>query len=428
MGLSLFRIGRLAASGPALLMATGLFAAAPASAGEPPRAVAIVGARVLPAHDQPAVEDAVILIRDGRIMAVGSSSTLPAPAGHEVLDWSGMTILPGFWNAHVHLTTPALLRAPDLTDAELEAELTRAFTRWGFTTVFDLASTTAISRSVADRVDAGAVRGPRVLSVAEPFYPADGTPIYARPFYEAFELPSAEVSDPAEAVARARAQLDDGADGLKLFTGAIVGEAETVLMPAEIVRAITDLAQRAGAPTFAHPTDQAGLERAVDQGVDILAHAAPLMGPWSPDYARRLVERGVAMTPTLSLFALEPHPSTPVSVAVQQTQALHAAGGVIVFGTDAGFIEHFDPELELVLLEEAIGVEGVINALTSAPARLFGRGESEGQVAPGYVADLVAVGCDPRADIRCLGSVQRVMRGGEVIHVAEGRTQTAREP
>lgn len=281
---------------------------ADAFAGSDPEGVAIVGGRVLPAHDRPVIEDAVILIEDGTIVAVGSAETLAVPPGHEVLDWSGLTVLAGYWNAHVHLTTPALLRAPDLSDPELEAELTRAFTRWGFTTVFDLASTTAISRHVAERVDAGAVRGPRVLSVAEPFYPADGTPIYARPFYEAFDLPSAEVADPEAAVARAQAQIADGADGLKLFTGAIVGEAETVLMAPEIVRAVTGLAEAAGLPTFAHPTDAARLSRAVENGVDILAHAAPLMGPWSPDFARDLAARGVAMTPTLSLFALEPSP------------------------------------------------------------------------------------------------------------------------
>jgi len=93
---------------------------------------------------------------------------------------------------------------------------------------------------------------------AEPLYPAGGTPIYARPFHEAFDLPSAEVADPEAAVARAQAQIDDGTDGLKLFTGAIVGEAETALMAPEIVRAVTDLAGAAGVPTFAHPTDAAG--------------------------------------------------------------------------------------------------------------------------------------------------------------------------
>jgi len=84
------------------------------------------------------------------------------------------------------------------------------------------------------------------------------------------------------------------------------------------------------------------------------------------------------MPPTLSLFALEPHPSTPVSVAVQQTRALREAGGAILFGRDAGFVDHFDPELEIVLLAEAVGTRSVVEALTSAPAALLVDGRARG--------------------------------------------------
>jgi imidazolonepropionase-like amidohydrolase len=387
-----------------------------ASAAAYPTRIAIVGVRIIPADDKPVIDNGVILIEDGIIRASGTRERIFVPADHQVFDWSGLTVLPGYWNSHVHLTTPVYLRAPDLTDADLEAELTRTFTRWGFTSVFDLASTTSISGHIAQRVDSGAVRGPKVLSVAEPFYPANGTPIYARPFYEAFHLPSAEVSSAEAAAARARAQVRTGADGLKLFTGAITGETEVTLMPAEIVRAVSNVGESEGVPVFAHPTYRQGLERAVDNGGDVLAHAAPLMGEWTPAYARWLAKRKVAMTPTLSLFEIEPHPLTPVSVAIQQTRALHKAGGTILFGTDAGFVEQFSPELEMVLLEKAVGWRGVIAALTSAPAALFGNPRTQGKIKVGYAADLVAVGCAPERNIRCLADVRQVMRNGDVIH------------
>ena len=395
-----------------------LAAEAPPDATSPTR-VAIVGVRIISADDRKVISDGVILIEGTTIRAAGSRNRTTVPADYKVLDWSGLTVLPGYWNAHVHLTTPSYLRAPDLTDAELEAELTRTFTRWGFTTVFDLASTTRISRHVAQRVVSGAVKGPTVLSVAEPFYPAGGTPIYARPFYEAFNLPSAEVADAPSAATRARAQIRDGANGLKLFTGAIVGENEVIPLPPEIIRAVTKVAKAEGVPTFAHPTNKAGLELAAENGVDVLAHAVPLMGSWTPAYARSLAARHVAMIPTLSLFALEPHPLTPVGTAVQQTRALHRAGGTILFGTDAGFTDQFSPEQEMVLLEQAVGWRGVISALTSAPARLFGDRRTEGRIGKGYVADLVAVGCDPEHNIRCLADVRRVMRHGNVIHTVK---------
>lgn len=113
---------------------------------------------------------------------------------------------------------------------------------------------------------------------------------------------------------------------------------------------------------------------------------------------------------------------------MQQTRALHEAGGAILFGTDAGFVDHFDPELEIVLLAEALGPRGVVEALTSAPAALLADGAREGRVEPGHVADLVAVGCDPDQDVRCLADVRRVMRGGQVIHVSQGETRGTATP
>lgn len=400
-----------------LLLALGWIAPAAATTVREARAsVAIVGARILESPEASPIEDGLVLIEAGVIRYAGPRHGAMAPEGYQTLDWTGLTVLAGFWNTHVHLTTPAYLMASELDDAALEAELSRTFTRWGFTTVFDLASTTAISRSIAGRVERGAVRGPRVLSVAEPFYPPDGTPIYAQPFYEQLGLPSAEVMDVTTAAARARQQIRAGAHGLKLFTGSIVGEAETVHMPAAFVDMLSQEASAHEVPVFAHPTDRAGLELAVHNGVDILAHAAPLMGGWSPLYAKMIADHGVALTPTLSLFRLSPHPSTPVSVAVQQTRALHEAGGTILFGTDAGFVDEFSPEPEMVLLEEAVGWRGVVEALTTAPARVLGDEAVEGRVSTGYVADLVAVGCDPARSIHCLADVRKVMRGGVVIH------------
>lgn len=305
--------------------------------------LAITGVRAYPSPEAAPVDDAVILIEKDRIVAVGTSRTIRIPSGYQRLDRPGTVALAGFWNSHVHLTTPVLLRAAEASDRELEAELSRAFTRWGFTTVFDLASTTEIAQEVEGRVQSGRVRGPRILSVGAPFYPSGATPIYARPFYEAFDLPSAEVTSLDAAVRRVREQVDQGSDAVKLFTGSIVGgEQGVVHMPLPTVTALVREAAAQGVTVFAHPTDREGLERAVQGGARILAHAAPLMGEWSDDFAGWVARSEVAMVPTLSLFALEPHPSTPVEVAVAQTAALHRAGGTILFGTDAGFVDHYE--------------------------------------------------------------------------------------
>ena len=407
-----------AADGAAGLAMSALLGVAAASAEtkSPRSAIAIVGASVYPAADAAPIDDAVILIKGGAIEAVGPRRSTNVPSGYRIIDQSGKFVTAGFWNSHVHLTTPVLIRSKASSNEALEQELERDFTRWGFTTVFDLASTTEIATDVRERVADGRVNGPRVLSVGEPFYPNGATPVYARPFYEAFNLPSAEINCDRSAQPRVRRQVRQGARGIKLFTGAIVGEQAVVHMSAKSVAAISRTARGLGVPVFAHPTDKQGLELAVRNGATILAHSAALMGPWSPEYARWIAKPRVALIPTLALFEVQPHPSTPVGVAVQQVAALHRVGGVILFGTDAGFTDAFDTTADLRLLNDAIGWRGVLQSLTTAPAETLGESLIRGRVAAGFAADLVVLGGDPADDVANFADVRMVVRDGRLIY------------
>ena len=209
---------------PCILALATWLAPAPASA----EGTAIFAGQVYTAPGEAPVPDAVVLVRDGVIRHVGPRHAATVPDGHEVLDWSSHTVTAGFWNSHVHLVAPVYMPSSQASDAAVQAELERSFTRWGFTTVFDLASTTAIGEEVARRVRDGHVRGPRVLSVGEPFYPEGATPIYARRYYEEFGLPSAEVSTSDQAAERVRRQVRNGAEGVKIFSGSIVGGEDDV--------------------------------------------------------------------------------------------------------------------------------------------------------------------------------------------------------
>lgn len=215
---------------------------------------------------------------------------------------------------------------------------------------------------------------------------------------------------------RVREQIRQGADGIKLFTGSIVGERDVVHMPQASIFAITRTAHALGKPVFAHPTDKVGLELAVRNGVDVLAHTAPLMGPWSLSYARWIVGHRVALIPTLSLFEVQPHPSTPVSVAVQQTAASYRAGGAILFGTDAGFTDAFNTSAELRLMNKAIGWRGFLASLTTSPVKVFGEARVRGRIAPGYLADIVVLGGDPADRVENLADVRLVIRGTRTIY------------
>src|SRR5215467_13795859 len=203
----------------AAALAICLLAAAGARAAD----LAIVAARIYRGPDAPAIEGGTLLVRDGKIAALGPASAVRVPAGATVLDAHGGAVTAGFWNCHVHFLTPPLLRPREHGAPEIAAELQSMFTRWGFTTVFDLASALASTRYIREQIAAGAFDGPRILTVGEPFFPEHGTPIYARQFMKDNGLPSYEVATADAARERARHELQDGADGVKIFAGAIVG-------------------------------------------------------------------------------------------------------------------------------------------------------------------------------------------------------------
>jgi imidazolonepropionase-like amidohydrolase len=404
-----------------LVLALVLLAGSPVPAAE----IAIVGARILPSPDVPAIDRGTVLVRDDRIVAVGPAGEVAVPEGARVIDAGGKVLAAGFWNSHVHLLAPELGHAPAHPAAEVEAVLREMFTRWGFTTVFDIASF-GNAPALRARIDAGEVAGPDILTVDVPFFPEGGTPIYVRALLESLHAPSAEVADAAEGAARAERQLAAGADGVKLFAGAIVGGEVGVLpMDVDIGRAVVDAAHRAGKPAFAHPSNAAGMEVALAAGVDVLAHTAPQMGPWDPALVARLRARDVALTPTLTLFEVEARKEgladavreSMLRNAITQMRAFADAGGTVLFGTDVGYIDEVDTRREFALMARA-GMDwtAILASLTTVPAARFGQGDDKGRVAPGMRADLVLLGSDPADDVAAFSDVVMTLKDGRVLH------------
>jgi imidazolonepropionase-like amidohydrolase len=392
--------------------------------------LAIVDARVYPAPDAAPIEGGTVLMRDGRITAVGPTATVTVPDGATVISGKGAFVTAGFWNSHVHFLPLPLRESATRPAPELDAALSTMLTRWGFTTVFDVASFNGSAQALRKRIEAGEVTGPAILTLDAPFFPKDGAPVYVREMLQQIGAPSAEVANPDQARARARQQLAEGADGVKLFTGAVVGGAIGVLpMDIDIARAVVAEAHRAGKPAFTHPSDMAGLEVSLASDVDVLAHTTPFSGPWSAELVRRLRAADIALVPTLTLFEAElRREAVPdqviarfVADAIQQVKVFAAAGGTVLFGTDVGYIDHFDTRLEFELMARAgLDWRQILASLTTAPAARFGQGERKGRIAPGMEADLVLLGTDPAVDVMGYSNVQATIRSGRVIYGATG--------
>jgi imidazolonepropionase-like amidohydrolase len=393
------------------------------------RDLAIVGARMYASADAEPVDDSVVIVHEGRIVHAGSRSNVPIPPAARVIDARGATLTAGFWNNHIHLMTPDLLDAATAKPETLRAGLESMLTRWGFTTVFDLASSTENALALRRRINTGEVTGPMILTVGAPFYPKDGTPIYVRGFMKEHHIPSQEVSTPGEAAARAVRQLDAGTDGVKLFAGAIVGGKIGVLpMRVDIAKAVVDEAHRRGKPAFAHPSNLAGLNVAIESGVDVLAHTTTndgggVPGGWSPELIARLRKHNMALIPTMTLFEVEAKKSgesavdlaQAITMITKEVKDYSAAGGQILFGTDVGYTDAFDTTEEYRLMSAALDWRRILASLTTAPAQRFGFAAHKGRIAPGMDADIVLLNADPARDPTAFARVRDTSRTGRVI-------------
>lgn len=386
--------------------------------------LALVGAKIYPSPTEQAIEDGTILVHEGRISAVGPGDDVKVPSNAMVIDCNGLVVTAGFWNSHVHVLTPELLHADKLSARQLNLQLQEMLTRWGFTTVFDVASVLDNTTLIRRRIESGEVDGPRILTVGEPLWTKGGTPIYAREFLDANHINIPDVESSAQGTERVSRQIRDGADGIKLFAGSIV-KGGVLTMPEDVAKTIVAEAHRMGKPVFAHPSNAAGIEVAIRSGVDILAHPATEEIPDAPAMARRLKAGHVALIPTLTLIDVEGkkggEPAAEVekwiNMVANQVKAYSGGGVQILFGTDVGYIEQFDTSEEFALMARAgMSFRQILASLTSAPAERFGYSQHSGRVSKGFDGDLVVLGADPSEDVTAFAKVRHTIRGGKIIY------------
>lgn len=383
--------------------------------------LALVGGTIYVSPTGEPIADGVVLIRAGSIVAVGSKEQVRVPP-IQSLDCSGCTIAAGFWNSHVHFFERKWANAAAIPASELGRQLQDTFTRYGFTSVFDLSSQWENTRALRERVESGEVAGPRIRSTGEGLLPVNpGLPPDAvLNFMGVMQMPLPEIADAEQGSATARKHLDNGVDGIKLFASS----PSKATIPESAMQAAVSEAHRAGKPAFVHPNTADDLLAAVRAGVDIAGHTTPRSGPWDESILALMLEHRVALTPTLTLwkyFLRHDRLSVQeqvVQTAVGQLRAWVAAGGDVLFGTDLGAVDP-DPTEEYGLMSEAgMTFSQILASLTAAPAERFGGPPQSGRIAAGAPADLVVLEGSPAANFRALAAVRYTLRNGKIIYRA----------
>lgn len=393
-------------------------------------AFAITGARLVDGRGGPAVEDAMVVVRDGRIAAAGSRTSVRPPVGLRVIDARGLTLIPGLWEMHVHYSGvefgPALLAA-------------------GVTTARDCGGEFGFLTAVRARIAAGAL-GPRLLLAG---LVDSGGPL---------AFGAVDIETPAQAAAAVDHYADARFDQIKVYTQ---------LKP-DVLRAVSAEAHRRGLTVTGHVPAAVDAFEGVADGMDQINHlqfvtqAMREPGATGPvdlgsDRARRLVkllaDRRIVVDPTDGWGEMASHPrsvapdsfepgldAAPFTLRTKYAAlggdgdparwrariaengrviaALHAAGVPLVAGTDTGLLGYgLDRELELYV-EAGLSPAEALHTATLGAAQAMRRERESGSVEVGKRADLVLVRGDPLSDIHALRHVVKVVSAGRLYDSA----------
>lgn len=383
------------------------------------KSFALVGAKLIDGTGRPPIDDATIIVQDGRIAAAGPRSSTAVPSGMKVMNVRGTTIVPGLWDMHAHAAN---------------IEWLPAYLGAGVTTIRDMGGEQAYLTALRDTVASGRGLGPRVLlaGLVDGDAPA------------AFGATVAATADQGRAVVdRYRAA---GFQQMKLYS----------LLQPEVVAAINARAHEVGMTVTGHVPTSLGTTRAVEAGMDHVAHL-PINGdpasPQNKELIALLAKRKTVVDPTLPWNELLGHaPETTIesfepgfaranpALAMNyrsvkndtdaatakrrvrdseaMVKALFDAGVPIVAGTDGGLPGYSLLRSLELYVEAGLTPMQAIESATRVPAKAMGMEAEVGTVEAGKRADLIVLTADPLAAISNIRRLKWVIANGRALDPA----------
>jgi len=379
----------------------------------------------------------MVVVQGNKITALGEHADIPKDA--VILDLSDKTVLPGFIDVHTHIMLDGMGDYRGDYGAELYknsapfrairagANVRKAL--WnGFMALRDVESegTWYADVDVKKAVNMGIIPGPRLwvstrgLSIAGRYLPDD--------YSWELDLPKGlqMVSGPEECLKAVREQVAHGADWIKVYAdwpyfidkdGGISGQTN---FTQEELAVIVNEAHRLGRHVAAHAYSRNGIKAALEAGVNSIEHGSG----FDDELTDQAKIQGIYWCPTMSVFEyfLEHSPSPRLKQVLEiEYKALNKAykkGLKIVLGTDAGSFPwsvNQAKEFEFLVKKAGFSPMDAIKAGTSIAAELLGQSAEIGHLAPGMLADMVAVQGDPLQDITALQNVVFVMKDGTVF-------------
>ena len=392
---------------------------------------AIVGGRLIDGTGKPPVENAVVILRDGKISAAGPAASTPVPAGAQVIDAHGKSVLPGLWEMHAHFE---------------QVEWGPIYLATGVTTARDVGNERDFIVAARDAIANGQGIGPRLVLAGI----VDGSSQTA--------LGIIRVDSPEQAREQVQKYKSLGFQQIKIYSS----------VKPEIVKVITEEAHRLGMTVTGHIPNGMNAIQGVESGMDQINHIMYLtavmvdpekhtIDPESPktrSVLKLLLEHHTVVDPTIALMEILSHPtSTPISTfepgfpkvapelregletmgvppaaeqqaagrfntLLQTVRVLHQAGVPIVAGTDQSVPGYsVDREIELYVKAGFTPMEA-IQAATLVPARAMGMEKDSGTIEVGKRADVIIVDGNPLENISDIRKVTTVFSAGRMFQPA----------